>query len=125
MLTIAIIAGVVILIVMTKRRRRRPAQRTRTQTVTTRTITIKPSRPKTDEQMRREARRAATEQMKRRQAADDLVHLDQVKRDMLTAYQTARIDGDSEKAIRKRIAYDEQMRRIEKRIEKASIDARA
>lgn len=125
MLTIAIIAGVVILIVTTKRRRRRPTQRTRTQTVTTRTITIKPSRPKTDEQMRRESRRAAMEQMKRRQAADDLVHLDQVKRDMLTAYQTARIDGDSEKAIRKRIAYDEQMRRIEKRIEKASIDARA
>ena len=62
--------------------------------------------------------------MKRRQAADDLIHLDQVKRDMLAAYQTARIDGDSEKAIRKRIAYDEQMRRIEKRIEKASFDAR-
>ena len=125
MLTIAIIAGVVILIVTTKHRRRRPAQRTRTQTVTTRTITIKPSRPKTDEQMRREARRVAAEQMKRRQATDDLVHLGQVKRDMLTAYQTARIDGDSEKAIRKRIAYDEQMRRIEKRIEKASFDARA
>ena len=125
MLTIAIIAGVVILIVTTKRRRRRPAQHTRTQAVTTKTITIKPSKPKTDEQMRREARRAATEQMKRRQAADELIHLDQVKRDMLTAYQTARINGDSEKAIRKRIAYDEQMRRIEKRIEKASLDARA
>lgn len=125
MLTIAIIAGVVILIVTAKHRRRRPSQHARTRTVTTKTITIRPSRPKTDEQMRREARRAATEQMKRRQAADDLVHLDQVKRDMLTAYQTARIDGDSEKAIRKRIAYDEQMRRIEKRIEKASIDARA
>lgn len=125
MLTIAIIAGVVIMIVTTKHRRRRPAQRTRTQTFTTRTITIKPSRPKTDEQMRREARRIAAEQMKRRQAADDLVHLDQVKRDMLTAYQTARIDGDTERAIRKRIAYDEQMRRIEKRIEKASLDARA
>ena len=124
MLTIAIIAGVVILIVTTKHRRRRPAQRAQTRTVTTRTITIKPSRPKTDEQMRREARRAAAEQMKRRQAADDLIHLDQVKRDMLVAYQTARIDGDSEKAIRKRIAYDEQMRRIEKRIEKASFDAR-
>ena len=120
MLTIAIIAGVVILIVTTKRRRRRP-----TQTVTTRTVTIKPSRPKTGEQMRREARRTAAEQMKRRQAADDLIHLDQVKRDMLTAYQAARIDGDTERAIRKRIAYDEQMRRIEKRIEKAAIDARA
>ena len=125
MLTIAIIAGVVILIVTTKHRRRRPAQHTRTQTVTKTVVTIKPSRPKTDEQMRREARRVAAEQMKRRQAADDLVHLGQVKRDMLTAYQTARIDGDSEKAIRKRIAYDEQMRRIEKRIEKASFDARA
>ena len=43
---------------------------------------------------------------------------------MLAAYQTARIDGDSERAIRKRIAYDEQMRRIDKRIEKASFDAR-
>lgn len=125
MLTIAIIAGVVILIVTTKHRRRRPTQRTRTQTITTKTITIKPSRPKTDEQLRREARRTATEQMKRRQAADDLVHLDQVKRDILAAYQTAKIDGDSEKAIRKRIAYDEQLRRIEKRIEKASLDVRA
>ena len=61
--------------------------------------------------------------MKRIQAADDLIHLDQVKRDMLAAYQTAKIDGDSEKAIRKRIAYDEQMRRIEKRIERASFEA--
>lgn len=125
MLTIAIIAGVVILIVTTKHRRRRPAQHTRTQTVTTKTITIKPSRPKTAEQMRREARRAESDQMRRRQAAEELIHLDQVRRDMLSAYQTARIDGDSEKAIRKRIAYDEQMRRIEKRIEKASFDARA
>ena len=125
MLTIAIIAGVVILIVTTKRRRRRPAQHTRTQTVTTKTITIRPSRPKSAEQMQREARRAEADRMKRRQAAEELIHLDQVKRDMLTAYQTARIDGDSEKAIRKRIAYDEQLRRIEKRIEKASFDARA
>lgn len=125
MITIAIIAGVVILIVTTKHRRRRPAQHTRTQTVTTKTITIKPSKPKTDEQMRREARRTAAEQMKRRQAADELIHLDQVKRDMLTAYEAARIDGDTERDIRKRIAYDEQMRRIEKRIEKASFDARA
>ena len=125
MLTIAIIAGVVILIVTTKHRRRRPAQHTRTQTVTTKTITIKPSRPKTAEQMRREARRAESDQMRRRQAAEELIHLDQVRRDMLSAYQAARIDGDSEKAIRKRIAYDEQMRRIEKRIEKASFDARA
>lgn len=123
MLTIAIIAGVVILIVTTKHRRRRPAQHTRTQTVTTKTITIRPSRPKTDEQMRREARQAEADRMKRCQAADDLIHLDQVRRDMLAAYQTAKIDGDSEKAIRKRIAYDEQMRRIEKRIEKATFEA--
>lgn len=61
--------------------------------------------------------------MKRGQAAEELIHLDQVRRDMLSAYQTARIDGDSEKAIRKRIAYDEQMRRIEKRIEKATFEA--
>ena len=124
MLTIAIFACIVIRIVTTKRRRRRPAQRVRTQTITTRTVTIKPSRPKTAEQMQREARRAEADRMKRRQAAEELIHLDQVRRDMLSAYQTAKIDGDSEKAIRKRISYDEQMRRIERRIEMATFEAR-
>lgn len=104
--------------------RRRPARTMRTTRTTTRIVTQTKPTAKSFEQIRREARRAEADQMKRRQAADDLIHLDQVKRDMLAAYQTARIDGDSEKAIRKRIAYDEQMRRIEKRIEKASFDAR-
>lgn len=103
--------------------RRRPARTTRTARTTTRVITQTRPTVKSSEQMWREARRAEADRMRRRQAEDDLIHLGQVRRDMLAAYQTARIDGDSEKAIRKRIAYDEQMRRIEKRIEKATFEA--
>lgn len=76
------------------------------------------------EQQRRQAERARLERLKAEQAAADLVHLEQVKADLLKAYNAALCDGDSEKAIRKRIAYDNAIRRTEKQIEKAAFYAK-
>lgn len=76
------------------------------------------------EQQRRQAERVRLEQLKAEQAAADLIHLEQVKADLLQAYNASgAADGESEKAIRKRIAYDNAMRAVEKKIEKAAFDA--
>ena len=72
----------------------------------------------------REAARKRREQFKRSQAAADLIHYMQVKADLLKAYDAAGIEGDTEKAIRRRIAYDNFLRRVEKQIEKSAYDAR-
>ena len=76
------------------------------------------------EQQRRQAERTRLERLKAEQAAADLVHLEQVKADLLKAYDASgAADGDSEKAIRKRIQYDNAIRRTEKQIEKAAFNA--
>ena len=81
-------------------------------------------RPPDPAKLQRIADRARREQFKREQAAADLVHYRQVKADLLKAYDASgAADGDSEKAIRKRIAYDNAMRTVEKKIEKAAFDA--
>lgn len=77
------------------------------------------------EQQRRQTERSRLERLKADQAAADLIHLEQVKADLLKAYNASgAADGDSEKAIRKRIAYDNAIRRTEKQIEKAAFNAR-
>lgn len=100
----------------------KPARRRRT--VTTKTVytlgtKTGPARtdPRTAEKLRRE-------QFKRSQAAADVIHYKQVKADLLKAYDAAGIEGDTEKAIRRRISYDNAIRRTEKQIEKAAYDAR-
>ena len=99
------------------------ARRKRTVTKTVYTLGTKragPARtdPRTAEKMRRE-------QFKRSQAAADVIHYKQVKADLLKAYDAAGIEGsDTEKAIRRRISYDNAIRRTEKQIEKAAYDAR-
>ena len=73
----------------------------------------------------RNAERIRKEQFKRIQAEQDIIHYTQVKNDLLTAYERCDAGaGDTEKAIRKRIAYDNMLRTVEKKIEKASFDAR-
>ena len=120
MVTIAIIAGVVILCIISKKRR--PARLGSTRTVTTRTTktvyTLGTKKPA-------DAEKARKEQFKRMQADADLIHYTQVKKDLMKAYDAAGIEyGDTEKAIRKRIQYDNAIRRTEKQIEKAAYNAR-
>jgi hypothetical protein len=80
---------------------------------------------KTPEQQRRDAERSRKEQFKRYQAQADIIHYTQVKTDLLKAFDASgALSGDSEKAIRKRIKYDNALRRTEKQIEKAMFDAR-
>lgn len=80
--------------------------------------------PPDPEKLQRIADRERLQRLKAEQAAADLVHLEQVKADLLKAYDASgAADGDSEKAIKKRIAYDNAMRTVEKKIEKAAFDA--
>ena len=102
----------------------KPARRrsTRTVTKTVYTLGTKTGPARTDT---RDTDRIRREQFKREQAAADLVHYRQVKADLLKAYDASgAVYGDSEKAIRKRIQYDNAIRRTEKQIEKAAYDAR-
>ena len=102
------------------RRGSRRTVRTVTKTVYTLGTKTGPARtdPRTAEKLRRE-------QFKREQAAADLVHYTQVKQDLLSAYNASgALYGDTEKAIRRRIAYDNSLRRVEKQIEKSAYDAR-
>ena len=72
-----------------------------------------------------DAEKARKEQFKRDQAAADLIHYKQVKADLIKAYDSSgALYGDTEKAIRKRIQYDNAIRRTEKQIEKAAYNAR-
>ena len=97
-----------------------PPQRRRTVTKTVYTLGTKTGPARTDPRTAEKLRR---EQFKRKQAEQDLIHYRQVKRDLLAAYDAAKIDGDGEKAIRRRIAYDNSLRRVEKQIETAAYNA--
>lgn len=111
-----------IIIALLSRVHIKPARRRRTVTKTVYTLGTKTGPART---VQRDADRIRREQFKRSQAAADLVHYTQVKRDLMTAYNASGAAyGDSEKAIRKRIAYDNAIRRTEKQIEKAAYDAR-
>ena len=133
MVTAAIITGVVLLIILSKKRR--PARTGSTRTVTTRTVktvytltpgTKKPvDAEKLKQQQQHDAARRQKEQFNRMQAAADLIHYTQVKKDLLQAYNVSgAVYGDTEKAIRKRIQYDNAIRRTEKQIEKAAYNAK-
>ena len=102
------------------RRRRTVTTRTVTKTVYTLGTKTGPARadPRAAEKLRRE-------RFKRYQAEQDIIHYTQVKADLLKAYDAAGIDGsDTEKAIRRRITYDNALRTVEKKIEKSAYDAR-
>ena len=117
----------------------KPARRRSTRTVTTKTVYTLGVKSGPAQTVQRSAERIQAdrvkaerdadwirrERFKRSQAAADLVHYTQVKRDLLTAYNASgAASGDTEKAIRKRITYDNAIRRTEKQIEKAAYNAR-
>ena len=100
----------------------KPARTRRTVTKTVYTLGTKTGPART---VQRDAEKARKEQFKRYQAEQDIIHYTQVKRDLLTAYNASgAASGDTEKAIRKRIAYDNAIRRTEKQIENAAYNAR-
>ena len=102
----------------------KPARRRSTRTVTTKTVYTLGTKTGPARTVQRDAEKLRREQFKRDQAAADLVHYKQVKADLLKAYDAAGIEGDTEKAIRRRITYDNAIRRAEKQIEKSAYDAR-
>ena len=102
----------------------KPARRRSTRTVT-KTVYMLGTKTGPARTVQRDAEKLRREQFKRSQAAADLIHYKQVKADLLKAYDAAGIDGtDTEKAIRRRISYDNAIRRTEKQIEKSAYDAR-
>lgn len=104
--------------------RYKPARRRSARTVTTKTVYSLGTKTGPARAVQRDADRIRREQFKRDQAAADLIHYTQVKQDLLKAYDAAGIEGDTEKQIRKRIAYDNAIRRTEKQIENAAYNAR-
>lgn len=126
------IAGLIVLCTVCKKRRRQ-ARTGSARTVTTRTTktvyTLGTKSPMDAEKLKRQQQRDADRIRKERfiqsQAAADLEHYKQVKADLLKAYDSSgALYGDTEKAIRKRIQYDNAIRRTEKQIEKAAYNAR-
>ena len=107
MITLLIVAGVVLLIILSKKRRRQ-ARPGPVRTVTTRTVkTVYTLGTKSGpaRTVQRDAEKARKEQFKRYQAEQDIIHYTQVKKDLLQAYNASgAASGDTEKAIRKRIA---------------------
>lgn len=94
----------------------------RRRTVKTRTVYARSKKPDPAKKQR-DADRIRKEQFKAMQAGADLVHFTQVKTDLLKAYSMVP-DSNTEKNIRKRIAYDNALRTVEKKIEKAAFDSK-
>ena len=122
-----LIAGSVILvsIIKCKSRRRagpRKAIRTAVKTVShARNQT--PKTPQRDPEKERRAicrdyNRRIKSELEKKQARDDIDHLEQRKRDLLTAYSKIP-DNDDERTIKRRITYDNAIRNTEKQIERA------
>ena len=61
---------------------------------------------------------------RREQAEADIIHLNQVRADLLKAYELAACDGDTERDIKRRISYDNALRSVDKRLSKAEYEAR-
>ena len=122
-----IAAGVTLSILLRKRKRHKRTGAARTGS--TRTVYTVPARnqtqkaPQTDPERERlkicrDYNRRIKAELEKRQAADDIIHLNQRKADLLKAYEQIP-ETDTEKAIRKRIAYDNAIRTTDKQIEKA------
>lgn len=123
MISLSIIAGVVLLIVLSRKRKNRPRGPSRA--VTTRTVSARNTNVKSPEQLEKDRRKIAADynrrikaDLEKRQAADDIIHLQQRKADLLKAYEQLP-DANSEQIIKRRIAYDNAIRSTEKQIEKA------
>lgn len=66
----------------------------------------------------RDYNRRIKAELERNQARDDITHLEQRKADLLKAYEQIP-EADTERNIRRRIAYDNAIRNTDKQIEKA------
>ena len=122
-----LIAGFIILVSILKHRRRRRAGprkaiRTAVKTVShARNRTQKaPQRDQEKERLKicRDYNRRLKSELDKKQARDDIDHLEQRKRDLLTAYSKIP-DNNDERTIKRRITYDNAIRNTEKQIEKA------
>lgn len=122
-----LIAGSIILVSILKHRNRRRAgpgkvNRTATmRTVSARNQTQKaPQMDPEKERLRicRDYNRRIKADLEKRQAADDITHLEQRKADLLKAYEQIP-ETDTERNIRRRVAYDNAIRNTDKQIEKA------
>ena len=122
-----IIAGSIILVSILKHRRRRrvgpgKANRTAVKTVScTRNQTQKA--PQVDPEKERlkicrDYNRRIKAELERKQAQEDIYHLEQRKRDLLTAYSKI-TDNNDERTIKRRVTYDNAIRNTEKQIERA------
>lgn len=123
MVILGIIGGLIALGCFRKARRRKVVKRT----VTIKTVSPQRMQAQTEAQRKRyeaEQRRIERNRFEVEQAEADIIHYKQVLADLLKAYEQSKCDGDSEKAIRKRIAYDNSIRKVEKQIETASYKAR-
>ena len=123
MVILGIIGGLIALGCFRKSRRRKVARRT----VTIKTVSPQRMQAQAEAQRKRyeaEQRRIERSRFEVKQAEEDIIHYQQVLADLLKAYDQAKCDGDSEKAIRKRIAYDNSIRKVEKQIETASHKAK-
>lgn len=122
-----IIAGSVILVSILKhRRRRRAGPHKAIRTVTSACISARnqtPKTPQSDPERERKAicrdyNRRIKAELEKRQAADDITHLEQRKADLLKAYAQLP-DNNDERTIKRRIVYDNAIRNTEKQIERA------
>lgn len=122
-----IIAGSIIVGSILKHRRRRRAGprkaiRTAVKTVSyARNQTQKaPQRDPEKERLKvcRDYNRRIKAELEKRQAADDITHLEQRKADLLKAYAQLP-DNNDERTIKRRIVYDNAIRNTEKQIERA------
>lgn len=122
-----LIAGSVILVSILKHRRRRragPRKAIRTVSstcISTRNQTQKAPQMDTERdrlKICRDYNRRIKADLEKRQAADDITHLEQRKADLLKAYEQIP-DADTERNIKRRIAYDNAIRNTDKQIERA------
>ena len=117
MKAIIIIAACIILIRIL--RNRTGTNPKRQKTVTEYKITYKPNKPDRYEPEKKRTERTLKTQFERTQASNELIHLRQVEKDLLQAYERSNvIQSDTEKGINKRIAYDNKLRSVQRKIEK-------
>lgn len=122
-----LIAGCVILVSILKhRRRRRAGPRKAIRTAVKPVSYARNQTPKTPQRdperdrlkVCRDYNRRIKAELERKQAQEDIYHLQQRKRDLLAAYSKIPDNGD-ERTIKRRITYDNAIRNTEKQIERA------
>lgn len=125
MLLFMAIGVIIALSILCRKRRRRPARSRTARTVTNRTVSARNINTTNAAQSEKDRRKVVADynrrikcELERNQARDDIIHLEQRKADLLKAYEQLP-DANSEKIIKRRIAYDNAIRATEKQIEKA------